>query len=312
MSARLKLPGLKKNILLAPYTTYKIGGPADYFVTVHNQDELVQAVIAARQAKVPYFLLGTGANILIGDQGFRGLVILNQAKDYKFHDHELTASSGAVMANLIEGSAQRGLSGIEHFIGIPSSVGGAIWQNLHFASVNVPAWHKRQVLQSDRTIFIAEVVKSAKILDEQNNIREVDASFFQFGYDDSVLHHHSIVVLEVTLQLTPKDPQAIRAQTTANMAWRNAVQPQLWEFASCGSIFKKIEGVGAGRLIDQSGLKGKTIGNVQVSRKHANYLINLGGATAQEVRELIALVQSEVQAKTGYHLEPEISFVGEF
>lgn len=267
---------------------------------VYSVRELCQAVKAARAAKIPYFIMGTGANILISDKGFKGLVILNQSGNFRFSKSKLVAESGAVMSDLIAACQRQGLSGLEHYSGIPSSVGGALWQNLHFLSPD------RQ-----STLYIAEVVESAKIFDGKNRLRKVGKSFFKFAYDDSILHHRRITVLEVTFSLTPKAPQAIAKQIKANLAWRRAKQPQLVEYASCGSVFKKIAGVGAGRLIDSAGLKGVRVGQAQVSPKHANYIVNLGRATAADVSSLMKFVQQEVKAQTGYDLEPEISFIGE-
>ncbi len=297
----LAIPNIQQNVVLAPYTTYKIGGPADYFVEVETSQALNQAVVAARKAEMPYFILGCGANILVRDKGIRGLVIHNVAKDVQILDnHQLRAESGAIVAELIELCRDKGLSGIEHFVGIPSTVGGALWQNLHF-------------LAPDRvhTLYIGEVLVMATILDKDNQIQNVGRDFFRFGYDDSILHHQEVIVLSATFQLTPSTKDKIQAQMDANMAWRIAKQPQLGDYPSCGSVFKKIEGVGAGRLVDQAGLKGRQIGQAQISTKHANYIVNLGGATAEDVLALIALVQKEVKEKLHYTIQPEIRIVGE-
>lgn len=296
----LNIPNLQKNVTLAPLTTYKIGGPADYFIDVRSANELSNAVQAARAEGMPYFILGTGANILILDGGIRGLVICNRANKFQMNGERLIAESGATIAELIEATAKAGFSGLEHFAGIPSSVGGAMRQNLHFLSPD------RQ-----RTMFIAEIVESAEILDESGTRRTIDKNYFQFGYDDSILHHNSDVVLSVTFKLQPKPEVEVRAQAHANLEWRNAKQPQVDKFPSCGSVFKKIEGVGAGRLIDQVGLKGKRIGNAQISEKHANFIVNLGGATAADVLALAHLAQAEVFKKAGYTLEMEIGLVGQ-
>ncbi len=297
----MKLAQAERNVILAPFTTYKIGGPADFFVAPRTIDELTGAISSARENQIQYFLLGTGANILIGDGGFRGLVIHNQFDDYHFDDTQLTAGSGAVIKDLIAVCTEQGLSGLEHYSGIPSSVGGAIWQNLHFLSPD------RQ-----RTMFISEVVAGATILTQGGQIRTVDTDFFQFGYDTSRLHHEPIVVLDVTFHLTPAEPRQIRHQIQENLNWRRSKQPQLDEFPSCGSVFKKIDGVGAGRLIEDAGLKGRRIGGAEISQKHANYIVNIGDAKAADVRALIELVQLAVKGHSGYQLEPEIGFIGEF
>lgn len=301
VSRRLDLPNLQHDVILAPLTTYRIGGPADLFVTVRSKQELAEAVRAAREADIPFFLLGTGANILVGDKGFRGLVIHNRADHARIDGQRVTAESGATIADLIELTGDAGLSGFEHFAGIPSSVGGAIWQNLHF-------------LAPDRlsTLFIERIVETAQILGARGEVRTVDRDFFEFGYDDSRLHHEEIVVLEVTFALEPAAPAAIRAQAAANLQWRIERQPQIDEFPSCGSVFKKIEGVGAGRLIDAAGLKGHRIGGVQISPRHANFLVNTGGGTASDVLALVRYAQEAVRRDSGYDLEMEIGLVGEF
>lgn len=301
MTTTVTLPNLQRNVPLGSLTTYRIGGPADMFVAVHNADELVNAVRAARDAAIPYFLLGTGANILVGDKGFRGLVIHNRASAATVDGGFVTAESGATIADLIALTADAELSGLEHFAGIPSSVGGAIWQNLHFLAPD------RQ-----RTLFIEEVVRSARVLDAGNEIRDVDRDFFEFGYDDSRLHHEEIVVLDVTFELRPAPREAILHQARENLRWRAERQPPVEAFPSCGSVFQKIEGVGAGRLIDQAGLKGHRIGGIQISPKHANFLVNVGGGTARDVLDLVALAQAEVNRQTGYELQMEIGLVGEF
>ncbi len=297
----LQLTGIQQHVILAPYTTYQIGGPADYFIEVSSAEALVEAVSAARLAKIPYFVLGCGANILVRDKGFRGLVIHNIAKNFEFlSNNQLVAESGAILADLIIACRDQGLSGLEHFVGIPSTVGGAMWQNLHFLAPD-----------RTRTLYIEECIVKGRVLQSDGKITEVEKTFFQFDYDDSRLHHEEVIVLDVTFQLTPQPKSAIQTQMDANMAWRIAKQPQLWEYPSCGSVFKKIEGVGAGRLIDEAGLKGKQVGQAQISPKHANYIVNLGGAKAQDVLDIIALVQKKVAEKTGYKLEPEIRIIGE-
>jgi UDP-N-acetylmuramate dehydrogenase len=143
-------------------------------------------------------------------------------------------------------------------------------------------------------------------------VRKVDRVYFQFGYDFSVLHTRRDVLLDVTLALTPADPEELQRRIEANAAWRHEKHPPEAVRMSAGSIFRKIADLGAGRLIDECGLKGARVGGAEVSHRHANYILNVGGASAADVRELISRVQAEVLAGTGQRLEPEISFVGEF
>jgi UDP-N-acetylmuramate dehydrogenase len=300
---QLELGRLRHAVPLAPFTTFKIGGPADLFYEAADSADLASAVSLARAVGTPYFVLGLGANILVGDRGFRGLVIRNMARAFEFQGTLLRAQSGAVMQEIILAAVRRGLSGLEHYIGIPSTVGGAVWQNLHFLSP-APA--------RERTMFIAEVVESVELLFQDGTRRSVDGSFMQFGYDTSLLHRGEHVALAVDFRLVPGDTLAMHRIMQENLIWRGARHPWLDIYPSAGSIFKKIEGVGAGRLVESCGLKGFRIGAVQVSHIHANIFVNLGGATASEVRALISHVRETVLERTGYALEPEIAFVGEF
>src|SRR3989344_5016419 len=297
----LNIPSIQTNVILAPYTTYKIGGPADYFFVATNKEDLINVVKEARKNNIKYFVLGTGANILVSDKGFRGLVIKNEADNITFDNHSVVAESGVIIKDLIKITSDKGLSGLEHFAGIPSTVGGAIWQNLHFLSPD-----------RTKTVFIEDIIENVEILDEENSILNVNKDFFNFDYDYSILLDRNLLVTEVTFRLVSKEKELVQKQIEENLKWRNEKQPQLEQFPSCGSVFKKIEGVGAGRLIDKAGLKGYKIGGAKVSEKHANFLVNTGNATAQDVCDLIKLIQEKVFTETGHKLQTEIGFVGEF
>jgi UDP-N-acetylmuramate dehydrogenase len=307
VAARLDARHVRRNEPLAPYTTFKIGGPADLFFEATSADALANAVLAAREGDVPYFVLGLGANVLIGDRGFRGLVIRNTARAHEFRERgdgcELWTESGAIVKDLIQESVSRGWSGLEHYVGIPSTVGGAVWQNLHFLS---PAPERA------RTMFIAEVFESCEILSEESERKMVDAAYVGFGYDDTVFHHRRDIVLSATFKLARADQEVLQRILQENLSWRGSKHPWLEWHPSAGSIFKKKEGVGAGRLVDQCGLKGHRHGGAQISHMHANIMINLGNASAKDVRELISIAQSTVEKECGVHLEPEIGFIGEF
>src|SRR6476659_5993137 len=283
VAAELHGPSLRRNVPLAPFTTFKIGGPADLLYEADTADDLAHAILTARQAQVPYFVLGLGANVLIADKGVRGLVIRNVASHHEFHeDGRLWVESGAVMAKIIPEAVRRGWSGLEHYVGIPSTVGGAIWQNLHFLS---PAPER------ERTMFIAEVFESADILTAEGERKTVDKEYVGFGYDVTVFHHRADFALAATFQLERKDPDVMQRIMQENLSWRGARHPWLEWHPSAGSIFKKIEGVGAGRLVDQLELKGFHVGDAQISFMHANIMVNLGNATSADVIGLIKHAQ---------------------
>ena len=236
--------------------------------------------------------------------GFRGVVIRNIADLVSFNENLVTAESGATMyPDLIELTAVQSLSGLEHYVGIPSTVGGALWQNLHFLSP-APA--------RERTMFIEEVLEYADLLTEENKTERVGVDYFEFGYDQSILHHRDDIVLSATFRLAKADHARIQRIMKENLAWRALRHPNLKTEPSVGSIFKKIQGIGAGRLIDECGLKGASYGGMTVSHRHANIIVNLGNGTAADLQALVKYVQQEVAAQTGYHLETEIEFVGSF
>ena len=304
LRARLDGPHLRRDVPLAPYTTFQIGGPADLLYDATSADSLASAISAARETEVPWFVLGLGANILVGDRGFRGLVIRNVARAHEMRANGiLWSESGAVVQDLVLDTVRQGWSGLEHYIGIPSTIGGALWQNLHFLS---PAPDR------DRTMFIADAFESCEILTEENERRIVDATYIKFGYDDTVFHHRRDVVLSATFKLERADPATLHKILQENLSWRGSRHPWLQIHPSAGSIFQKIEGVGAGRLIDQAGLKGYRVGDVQISHIHANILVNLGHATAADVRTLIRHAHDTVLDRTGHSLKTEIGFIGDF
>ncbi len=296
---------VRRNVPLAPLTSFRIGGPADLFVRAHTPTALQSAVGAARDLEIPFFVLGRGANILVGDRGFRGVVIRPEIRTLEFlPEGRVRVGAGLdTWPDLIVDSVARGLGGLHHFVGIPSTVGGAVWQNLHFLAP-APA--------RERTIFWEEFMEGARILTPQGDIREVNAAYFRFGYDYSIIHDSGDLVLDVSLKLEPTPICELRRIMRENLAWRSERHPDLWLYPSAGSIFRKIDGVGAGRLIDECGLKGHVHGAAAIFHRHANIVVNLGGATATEVMTLIELARTTVARQTGYELEPEISFIGEF
>jgi len=303
--ARLGAGRVERNVPLAPLTTFRIGGPADFLYRAQTPDELVAALQVAREHDIPHFLLGKGANILVGDLGIRGLVIRAEVGGIDFLDGTRVRAGAGVetFPDLIDATVARGLGGLHHFVGIPSTVGGALWQNLHFLAP-APA--------RERTVFIEEILESAEIFTQEGERRTVGVDYFEFGYDQSVLHDRDDVVLRATFRLEPTPIDELRRVMRDNLEWRDERHPDLWLYPSAGSIFQKIEGIGAGRLIDECGLKGRVHGGAGIFHKHANIVVNLGGATAADVRTLIDLAHDTVAKETGHDLVPEIAFVGEF
>jgi len=291
---------LEREVPLGPMTTLGVGGPAELLARPSTAAELVSIIEWAIASGVPWYVLGTGANIVVGDGGMRGLVIRNTADRIHVDGSFMVAESGAIVRDMITVAEQHALSGIEHFTGIPSTLGGAMWQNLHFLSPD-----------RSRTMYLEEVVDSARVLFPGHGVREVGVDHFAFGYDESILQHTNQVVVDVTLRLEPADQHEIRRVMWSNAAWRAEKHPPMAHECSVGSIFRKLEGEGAGRLIDRAGLKGYRIGGMMVSPIHANFIVNTGGGTASELRQLVEHIQQVVESHCGLALQTEVTFVGD-
>nr|NIP60381.1 FAD-binding protein [Gemmatimonadota bacterium]NIR80800.1 FAD-binding protein [Gemmatimonadota bacterium]NIT89620.1 FAD-binding protein [Gemmatimonadota bacterium]NIU33400.1 FAD-binding protein [Gemmatimonadota bacterium]NIU37692.1 FAD-binding protein [Gemmatimonadota bacterium] len=188
LERRLGAERLERSVPLAPLTTFRIGGPARLLYRARSADELVQVLRVVRELEIPWFLLGRGANVLVGDRGFPGLVVRVEVGGIEFLDDVRVRAGAGVetFPDLIDATVERGLGGLHHFVGIPSTVGGALWQNLHFLS---PAPDR------ERTVFLEEVLESAEILTEEGERKTVDVDYFEFGYDESILHDRDDVVL---------------------------------------------------------------------------------------------------------------------
>lgn len=265
---------------LAPYTTLKIGGPADYFVRPGTPDELRAAVEAARDADLPVRLLGSGANLLVGDGGVRGLVIhLGRMR----RREGLHVEAGYNLAKLVRETVDAGLGGLEALAGVPACVGGAVAMNA-----------------GGRHGDISGAIRYVDVLTPAGSPRRLDRRDIPFRYRSWGLDSH--VVLAAGFDLRP-DPDA-RRRCDEILAAKKASQPLGTHNAGC--VFKNPPGAGAGRMIDECGLKGARVGGATVSRKHANFIVNEGGGTATDVRILIDLVRDRVRARFGTELELEI------
>jgi UDP-N-acetylmuramate dehydrogenase len=311
---------------LAPYTYFRIGGPADYFVTVNTSDELKEIILLAEASKVPWFILGGGSNILVGDLGFRGLVIKNEAdkiattrRGGSRNDgyEELTAESGVKMSKLVAFANQSGLGGLEVFMSVPGTLGGAVFNNSHFRPEKGEfignLVESAEILLIDREVYsLAErdLASPENLEDLKGEIKKVGRDWFKFGYDYSRLHDEQGVILKVKFILKKVDPEKLKARSMELLKDRNSRQPV--GQSSCGCMFRNHNGVSAGKLIDEAGMKGKKVGGAVVSDKHANFVINSGGAKAVEVLKLMDLIKAAVKRKTGIELQPEIFMIGEF
>ena len=279
---------------LRHHTTFKIGGPADLFVEPTTMAELSFALRTIHEFDVPVTIIGCGSNILVKDGGIRGAVVsvrhMTQIMDC--NDNVLCIGSGYMLKDASEFAWENGLTGLEFAIGIPGTLGGAVF-------MNAGAYDGE----------MSHVVTAVRAVDFQGNIKEYDASHLDFGYRHSVFHDNHEVIGEVIMTLKPGDKNVIKARMDELTEKRESKHPL--EFASAGSTFKRPPGYFAGTLIEQTGLKGLSVGDAQVSHKHAGFVINTGSASAKDVLDLIAEVQRRVYDQHGVHLEPEVRMIGE-
>lgn len=278
---------------MSAHTTFKIGGAADILITVKSIEELQTAVNACKASDIPVMILGNGSNLLVSDDGIEGAVITldGDFKEITVDGDIITSGAGAKLSRLCSVALEHSLTGLEFAYGIPGSVGGAMYMNAGAYGGEMK-----------------DVALSVTALTPDGEIREVPAQEMQLGYRTSVFKTNGDIILLSKYKLKKGDQTAIKAKMDDVMDRRKTKQPL--EFPSAGSVFKRPEGAFAGTLIEQCGLKGKTVGGAQVSEKHAGFIINIGGATCDDVMGLVKLVQDTVKAETGYILEREIIRTG--
>ena len=294
LQAFLQQPVLCEEAMSA-HTTWKIGGPADLFLQPSSEEELQKILSYLYQHELPWLVIGNGSNLLVGDKGVRGAVIKmgDAFAGSTWRGQEVEACSGMLLATLALEAAERSFQGIEFARGIPGSVGGAVRMNAGAYGGNIGNF----VTAVSGISYTGEPIR-------------VQGEQITFAYRNSSLFDLDAIVTRVCLRLEPGDRDAIMDLMKDYAQRRSKAQPL--EYPSCGSVFRNPPNDHAGHLVEITGLRGLRNGNAAVSQKHGNFIINLGGATAAQVRELIELVQERVYQYAGIHLEPEVRFVGEF
>lgn len=326
-----QLPGLQKNVLLAPFTTFQIGGAAQYFFIAKTREDIIKAIRWAEKEKLPFFILGGGSNLLVADEGYDGLVIKIENREWKIQSDntrfKIICEPGVWLAKLVSKSQELGITGLEWAVGIPGTVGGAIRGNAGAFGFS-----------------ISEIVKSVEVLEvslsqinkNQNfnskfKIKSFKNSKCQFQYRDSIFKRNpDLIILSVEFELKRDNQGEIQKRIREFFAYRKQTQPL--NLPSAGSIFKNLKlknisaellrelpeikefqkkgMIPAGFLIEKAGLKGKKIGKAQISTKNANFIVNLGKAYAKDVLSLIALAKEKVKEKFDMILEEEIEYLG--
>ncbi len=278
---------------MAGHTTFHIGGPADCFVRLGNREQLIQVQRYLGQVGVPFFILGNGSNLLVSDQGYRGVVLQIGQKMSKIEvaGNTVTAQAGASMAQVARAALEHGLTGLEFASGIPGTIGGGV-------VMNAGAYDGS----------LSQVVARVDVVSMAGECMELENETMEFGYRTSIIKNNPFTVTEVVLKLEEGDREQIKAKTEELAARRREKQPL--EYPSAGSTFKRPQGYFAGKLIMDAGLRGFRIGGARVSEKHCGFVINTGNATAEDVRDVISEVQERVKERFNVNLEPEILFLG--
>ncbi len=314
-----KLPKIQENISLAGHTTFKIGGPARWFFIAKNTEEIKKAISMAKELNLDSFILGGGSNVLVSDKGFNGLIIKIKNSKFKIQNSKIIyAEAGMNLGKLVEYSVSKGLTGLEWAAGIPGTIGGAICGN-------TGAFGKS----------ISEVVTEAQVLvcDKKNNIKvkKYNNKDCKFAYRDSIFKRNkNLIIVVAKIQLEKGDKEKSQQMISEYLGQRRESQPL--EYPSAGSVFKNLKFeienlkllnkypqlkrfskhgmIPAGWLIEECGLAGKKIGSAMVSEKHANFIVNLGKAKAEDVVILISLIKQKIRNKFGIQLQEEIEYIG--
>ena len=275
------------------HTTFKIGGPAQYYVTPESVTQIQEVVSLCKDKNIPLHVIGNGSNILVGDDGVDGVVLalFNTFSDYEIKDNVITAQAGMSLIKLAVIALREGLTGLEFASGIPGSVGGAVY-------MNAGAYDGQ----------MKDVVTSVTVLDEAGNIRILGRDELDMGYRTSAVAKNNMIVLQVIIELKAGNKEQIKDRMNQLSELRKQKQPL--EYPSAGSTFKRPEGYFAGKLIADAGLKGYSIGGAAVSEKHAGFVVNMGGATAKDVVELTDYIKKRIIEQFGVTLELEIKKIG--
>lgn len=280
---------------MSRHTTFRVGGEAECMAVVETKEELSQLVSYLGRIEQDYFVLGNGSNLLVGDKGYRGIIVkmgphLSAVRVERDH---IAAGAGALLSRVASAAREAALSGLEFAAGIPGSIGGAV-------VMNAGAYDGE----------MKQIVQMVRVMDKEGEILTLDNDTMEFGYRTSIIRDRPFIVLGVVLKLTPGNKEEIGARMEELMKQRKSKQPL--EYPSAGSTFKRPEGYYAGKLIMDAGLRGYRIGGAQVSEKHCGFVINAGGASAADIREVIEEVQERVRDRFHVRLEPEVIFLGDF
>lgn len=293
LSNFIKKDNLQINVPMKKHTSFKVGGPVDVLVIPEKYDEVVKVIELCERYDVNYYIVGNGSNLLVKDGGIRGVVIkLLRLNKLQIGNNKIIAGCGVPLGFLSRKARDKSLTGLEFACGIPGSVGGAV-------AMNAGAYNGE----------ISSIIESVLVIDNKGNMRRINKDELEFGYRTSIILKQKYVVLEATFKLEKGDKEKI--STRINDLMRRRIEKQPLEYPSAGSTFKRPAGHFAAKLIQDSGLKGKSIGGAQVSEKHSGFIINKENATAKDILNLINFVKHTVKSKFNVDLDPEVRIIGE-
>lgn len=274
---------------MSRHTTFRIGGKADCLLQIESAEQLINVKKYLKTLEIPYFVLGNGSNLLVSDEGYRGVIltVAEKMSDVKVEGNRIIAQAGASMSKIARIAWENSLTGFEFASGIPGTIGGGV-------VMNAGAYDGE----------LKQVVTLVKVVDEEGNLLELDNETMEFGYRTSAIKNTDFTAVEIHIQLKPGDKGAIKAKMDDLALRRREKQPL--EYPSAGSTFKRPEGYFAGALIMNAGLRGYTVGDAQISEKHCGFVVNKGNATATDVMSVIQYVQEKVKEQFGVDLEPEV------
>lgn len=281
--------------LMSRHTTFRIGGPADFFVMPSDLEQVRKIIAVCRENSVPYYIMGNGSNLLVGDKGYRGVLIQISKKmsGIRVDEERIIVQAGALLSKISAAACEASLTGMEFASGIPGTLGGAL-------RMNAGAYGGE----------MRQIVETADVMTTEGEVMTLTGEELRMGYRTSVISRNDYVALGAVLKLKKGDRTQIRA--LMNELKEKRVTKQPLEYGSAGSTFKRPEGYFAGKLIQDAGLRGYRIGDAQVSEKHCGFVINRGHATAADVTKLMEDVADCVEEKFGVRLEPEVKKIGEF
>jgi UDP-N-acetylmuramate dehydrogenase len=295
----ISLNTLQHNVILKPYSTFKMGGPAEYYMMAEKEEDLIEGIKFAHEAHMPVRVLGGASNIVISDAGIKGLVIRNMVSSKEVLEETETSvlvriTSGYSMTRLAKETAEAGWSGFEHHLGLPGTLGGALFMNSKWVN-------------PERTYYVGDTLVRAQLVTREGETRIVDKEYFDFGYDYSTIQKTGEIVVWAEFSMMKDDPEKLIQQGKDALAYRKQTQP--FGVSTSGCFFKNVNGESAGKMIDQLGLKGHRIGGAFVSDVHANFILNDGTATTHDVEELLADIKKKVKDHYNVELEQEVSII---